>query len=85
MKLRAMSRRFPPDYKRRWYIFERKDGKLVVRWKGATLKLRLASLEDALDVCGVEVAEYEMRRYRTTRFYAKSCRYIGRRIPSVRS
>lgn len=51
MKLMAMSRRFPPDYKRRWFIAVDRVGNFVVRYHFGTLIVRnkCQSLTAALD------------------------------------
>jgi hypothetical protein len=51
-KMVAKSRRFPPDYKCKWYVFLRQDGKYLACERNAELTLLTSihnTLNEALD------------------------------------
>jgi hypothetical protein len=52
-KIVAMSRKFPPDYRRRWYICRSKK-KYLIRYEGSTwLDIRFLTLNHALNILGI--------------------------------
>jgi hypothetical protein len=51
-RVAAMSRKFPPNYKRKWYIVKFKE-KYKIRYKGKTSAHQCADLHDALDQIGM--------------------------------
>jgi hypothetical protein len=44
----AVSRKFPPHFKRRWYIVKC-NGEYIVRHEGRTMKQRYRTLGEAID------------------------------------
>lgn len=52
VQILGMSRRYPPDYRRRWYLVKIKDG-YHVRMHGKTVQIKFANRNQALDWIGV--------------------------------
>jgi hypothetical protein len=52
MTIIAFSRKFPPNFRRRWYIGQNKKGLYLIRFKRGTIPIYLNTLNDALDIVG---------------------------------
>lgn len=51
-KIAAMSRRFPPEYKRLWYVVESRKG-FRIRFKGITIPYYFPSFYKALEMVDI--------------------------------